>query len=79
MIDLEKLVADTRARDDDDSAYLAQKRAAELAARTHYRRSRIVRTASIIVCRLRHNDRRLYGCDACRAEIGAIFDRQENP
>jgi hypothetical protein len=78
MIDLEKLVADTIARDNDDSEILAQKRAAELAARAHYRRSRIVRTAATILCRARHHDRRLYGCAGCRAEVEAVYDK-ENP
>lgn len=78
MIDVAKLVADTIARDDDDSRVLEQKRAAEIAARAHYRRSRIVRTAATILCRARHHDRRLYGCAGCRAEVEAVYDK-ENP
>lgn len=78
MIDVAKLLADTIARDDDDSVILEQRRAAQIAARAHYRRDRIVRVAATILCRARHHDRRLYGCPDCRAEVSALYD-QENP
>lgn len=76
MIDVAMLVADTVARDDEDTAYIVAKHERNLTARAHYRRDRIIRRAASILCALVHEDRNLRGCPDCRTAVAQALEER---
>lgn len=71
MIDVAKLVADTIARDDEDTAVIEERHARNIEARNTYRKARIVRVAASILCGVVHPQipQRLRGCATCQRNV----------